>query len=48
MALTAEPGLHSPDLGGIATTAQVTRGVIEAIRGDNSGPQAQTQARGRV
>jgi len=32
---TADPALHTPDLGGTATTAQVTRAVIDAIRSDN-------------
>ncbi len=30
--VTADPRLHTPDLGGIATTRQVTDAVIEAIR----------------
>lgn len=34
--VTADPGLHTPDLGGTATTRQVTDAVIEAIRGRNS------------
>ena len=33
--VTADPGLHTPDLGGRATTAQVTEAAIAAIRGDN-------------
>ncbi len=33
--VTADPGLHTPDLGGRATTAMVTDAVIAAIRGDN-------------
>jgi tartrate dehydrogenase/decarboxylase/D-malate dehydrogenase len=33
--VTADPGLHTPDLGGTATTRQVTDAVVEAIRGDN-------------
>jgi tartrate dehydrogenase/decarboxylase / D-malate dehydrogenase len=33
---TADPALHTPDLGGAATTRQVTDAVIEAIRGDNA------------
>jgi tartrate dehydrogenase/decarboxylase/D-malate dehydrogenase len=33
--VTADPALHTPDLGGIATTAQVTRAVCEALVGDN-------------
>ena len=31
----ADPGLHTPDLGGKARTHDVTDAVIEAIRGDN-------------
>ncbi|NGM36976.1 tartrate dehydrogenase [Methylobacterium sp. DB0501] len=34
--VTADPGLHTPDLGGTATTRQVTDAVIAAIRGDNA------------
>ena len=33
--VTADPNLHTPDLGGTATTRQVTDAVIEALRGDN-------------
>jgi tartrate dehydrogenase/decarboxylase / D-malate dehydrogenase len=33
--VTADPSLHTPDLGGKATTAQVTRAVCEALAGDN-------------
>ena len=33
--VTADPALHTPDLGGPATTRQVTDAVIGAIRGDN-------------
>jgi len=33
--VTADPSLHTPDLGGKATTAQVTRAVCEALLGDN-------------
>src|SRR5512132_1553142 len=33
--VTADPNLHTPDLGGSATTRQVTDAVIEALRGDN-------------
>jgi tartrate dehydrogenase/decarboxylase/D-malate dehydrogenase len=33
--VTADPTLHPPDLGGRATTKDVTRGVCEAIVGDN-------------
>jgi tartrate dehydrogenase/decarboxylase/D-malate dehydrogenase len=32
---TADPALHTPDLGGTATTAQVTRAVCDALAGDN-------------
>ena len=31
--VTADPALHTPDLGGSATTRQVTEAVIEAIEG---------------
>jgi tartrate dehydrogenase/decarboxylase/D-malate dehydrogenase len=34
--VTADPLLHTPDLGGKATTAQVTRAVCEALAGDNA------------
>ncbi|MBE7245448.1 MAG: tartrate dehydrogenase, partial [Actinomycetospora chiangmaiensis] len=34
--VTADPELHTPDLGGTATTRQVTDAVIAAIRGDNA------------
>ncbi|KZB71704.1 MULTISPECIES: tartrate dehydrogenase [Thalassospira] len=34
--VTAKPELHTPDLGGKATTRQVTDAVIAAIQGDNS------------
>jgi tartrate dehydrogenase/decarboxylase/D-malate dehydrogenase len=34
--VTADPGLHSPDLGGAATTRNVTDAVIGAIRADNA------------
>lgn len=34
--VTAKPELHTPDLGGKATTRQVTDAVIAAINGDNS------------
>lgn len=34
--VTADPELHTPDLGGNATTRQVTDAVIAAIRGDNA------------
>ncbi|MFH6786873.1 tartrate dehydrogenase [Methylobacterium sp. MA0201] len=34
--VTADPGLHTPHLGGTATTRQVTDAVIAAIRGDNA------------
>src|SRR5271168_423924 len=33
---TADPTLHTPDLGGTATTRQVTDAAIAAIRGDNA------------
>jgi tartrate dehydrogenase/decarboxylase / D-malate dehydrogenase len=33
--VTADPGLHTPDLGGKARTADVTAGVIEAIQREN-------------
>jgi tartrate dehydrogenase/decarboxylase / D-malate dehydrogenase len=33
--VTADPALHTPDLGGSATTRQVTDAVIAAIQGDN-------------
>ena len=33
--VTADPALHTPDLGGKATTRQVTDAVIEALRADN-------------
>jgi tartrate dehydrogenase/decarboxylase/D-malate dehydrogenase len=33
--VTADPALHTPDLGGSATTRQVTDAVVDAIRGDN-------------
>jgi len=33
--VTADPNLHTPDLGGNATTRQVTDAVIAAIEGDN-------------
>jgi tartrate dehydrogenase/decarboxylase/D-malate dehydrogenase len=34
--VTADPSLHTPDLGGQATTCQVTDAVIAAIQGDNA------------
>src|SRR5215203_1853496 len=34
--VTADPSLHTPDLGGSATTRQVTDAVIAAIQGDNA------------
>ena len=34
--ITADPSLHTPDLGGKATTAEVTRAVREALAGDNA------------
>jgi len=33
--VTADPALHTPDLGGTAVTAEVTRAVCEALAGDN-------------
>ncbi|MCU4180568.1 tartrate dehydrogenase [Bosea sp. BH3] len=33
--VTGNPELHTPDLGGKATTHQVTKAVCEALRGDN-------------
>ena len=33
---TGDPALHTPDLGGAATTRQVTQAVVAAILGDNS------------
>jgi tartrate dehydrogenase/decarboxylase/D-malate dehydrogenase len=33
--VTADKALHTPDLGGRATTAQVTRAVCDALVGDN-------------
>ena len=33
--VTADPKLHTPDLGGRATTRQVTDAVLEALRADN-------------
>ena len=33
--VTADPNLHTPDLGGKATTQEVTDAVCEAIRGSN-------------
>ena len=33
--VTADPALHTPDLGGSATTAQVTQAVCDALSGDN-------------
>jgi tartrate dehydrogenase/decarboxylase/D-malate dehydrogenase len=33
--VTADPSLHTPDLGGTATTADVTRAVRDALLGDN-------------
>src|SRR5918993_1147501 len=34
--VTGDPKLHTPDLGGTATTRQVTDAVCEALRGDNT------------
>jgi len=33
--VTADPSLHTPDLGGRATTAQVTQAMCDALLGDN-------------
>jgi tartrate dehydrogenase/decarboxylase/D-malate dehydrogenase len=33
--VTADRSLHTPDLGGTATTAQVTRAVCDSLAGDN-------------
>jgi tartrate dehydrogenase/decarboxylase/D-malate dehydrogenase len=33
--VTGDPGLHTPDLGGTATTRMVTDAVCAALRGDN-------------
>ncbi len=33
--VTADPALHTPDLGGKATTGAVTRAVCAALEGDN-------------
>jgi tartrate dehydrogenase/decarboxylase/D-malate dehydrogenase len=33
--VTADPALHTPDLGGKATTAQVTAAVCDALRAAN-------------
>ena len=34
--VTADPGLHTPDLGGTADTRQVTEAVIRAIEAENA------------
>ena len=34
--VTADPALHTPDLGGTATTRQVTDAVIAAVQGSNT------------
>ncbi|CAH1650741.1 MULTISPECIES: tartrate dehydrogenase [unclassified Chelatococcus] len=34
--VTADPGLHTPDLGGKASTRDVTRALCEVLRGDNT------------
>ena len=34
--VTGDPKLHTPDLGGEATTQQATKAVCEAFRGDNA------------
>jgi tartrate dehydrogenase/decarboxylase/D-malate dehydrogenase len=36
--VTANPHFHTPDLGGQASTADVTGAVVAAIRGDNAAP----------
>ena len=33
--VTADPSLHTPDLGGTATTRKVTDATIAAIHGEN-------------
>jgi tartrate dehydrogenase/decarboxylase/D-malate dehydrogenase len=33
--VTADKSLHTPDLGGTATTAKVTAAVLDALAGDN-------------
>jgi tartrate dehydrogenase/decarboxylase/D-malate dehydrogenase len=33
--VTADPSLHTPDLGGSARTTQVTEAVCQALAGDN-------------
>jgi tartrate dehydrogenase/decarboxylase/D-malate dehydrogenase len=33
--VTVDPALHTPDLGGTARTADVTRAVCAALAGDN-------------
>ena len=33
--VTADPSLHTPDLGGKATTKQVTQAVVRAIESEN-------------
>ena len=34
--VTADPSLHTPDLGGTATTRDVTDAMLAAIRGRNT------------
>ena len=34
--VTVDRSLHTPDLGGSATTRQVTDAVVRAIKGDNA------------
>jgi tartrate dehydrogenase/decarboxylase/D-malate dehydrogenase len=34
--VTSDPNLHTPDLGGTATTTQVTDAVCKALQGDNA------------
>ena len=43
--VTADPALHTPDLGGQATTAQVTAAVNAAIAGANLDPRYNRVAR---
>jgi tartrate dehydrogenase/decarboxylase/D-malate dehydrogenase len=38
--VTSDPSLHTPDLGGKATTRMVTDAVIAAIAGSNESPAA--------
>lgn len=43
--VTADPSLHIPDLGGRATTRQVSDAVIAAIRGDDAEGRCRDRAR---